>query len=140
MITRGKLGNALVLSLAAAMFLVSVAPAASEQLSEPLAEGVELVEPAGPSTLLDTSCSNGYVCMWTNSDFRGTKRIAGAEACCDWISIFDIRSAKNRFADRGVAFRTTDRETTRCLNPGENNAQFVPTMADFRITQRGGRC
>lgn len=89
---------------------------------------------------LDSGCEDYRVCVWSQSNYGGTKTVYPAITDRYFAPGYQIRSAKNRFTDRAVSLSQSG-GIVRCLNPGSSfpgpcpdNTIYVFVRAD------GSRC
>jgi len=108
-----------------------------------LAGEADAQQPDGAGAALDSSCPDGYSCMWDFADFNGDRRLA-----FDWMAgggwyYYEgefFRSAKNRFGNRRFRVWSAIHDTKRCLDPGESRPDLPNPMFYFRVGLLNSRC
>jgi hypothetical protein len=131
-----------------ALMLASLAAApaaAAEQTSKmPTVLDPSMVAQQAPDVVaLDAGCADLRICVWNRADFNGDKLVFFADAAGLLIR-FDggaVRSAKNHFDGRAVAFFNLDRVLVRCLNPNTHRPGPFPDGTRLMlIGPAGSRC
>lgn len=91
---------------------------------------------------LDASCADYRLCVWEHRDYGGSKLVFNPGDQGRWDTNFTVRSAKNRYGDRAVAFYNANTgERVRCLNPTTNlPGPFPDATRILIIGADGSRC
>jgi hypothetical protein len=91
---------------------------------------------------LDVGCADYRLCIWDRADYGGAKYVFTPGDQGRWDATFNIRSAKNRYGDRAVAFyNASTGERVRCLNPTTNlPGPFPDATRILIIGADGSRC
>jgi hypothetical protein len=82
-----------------------------------------------PSAATDGVCTTGYVCLWRDAQYVGTRVMTNI--CCDWQNLApfgfnDLMSSwKNRMTvDAKWSFNAGGGGTQLCMNSGSQNPQL----------------
>ena len=101
--------------------------------------GLVLALAAPSAALADTSCSTGNVCLWSSSDFQGSKQVYDCNTYYgtgQHSTTQAVYSAKNRCNTRSLRLANSI-FINACINPGGQRASFE--FSD-RFEVGGGAC
>lgn len=96
---------------------------------------------AGISAMSSPNCGSGNGCVWTQTDFNGSKKSFSASDAGQIIVLgnFD-RSAANRFNSRYMAFYRSNGAYLSCVNAGNNDRNLYAETDLLVIGGPGSNC